>query len=203
LILVVCAVERELRHWKPRSRVEILVTGIGPVEATAATSRALATSSPSIVINAGIGGGFRGRAAVGDAFAIETEHFAELGLEDGSPLPPLPGSVRLVQRIDSDAALVDLCSGIGARIGSAITVSTITTSEARADSLAERFEAEIEAMEGFAVLRSAAVAGIPALELRGVSNLVGPREQGAWDFDAGARAVTALLDRFLDAFVEK
>jgi len=181
----------------------MLVTGIGPVEAAAATSRALATSSPRIVINAGIGGGFRGRAAVGDAFAIETDHLAELGLEDGTPLPPLPGGVRLVEKTDSDGALIELCASIGTRIGSAITVSTITTSDARADGLAQRFEAEIEAMEGFAVLRSAAVAGIPALEIRGVSNLVGARERSGWDFDAGARAVAMLLDRFLDTFIEQ
>ncbi|MGH7328977.1 MAG: futalosine hydrolase, partial [Polyangiaceae bacterium] len=81
----------------------------------------------------------------------------------------------------------------------ALTVSIVTTSQQRADDLAERFEVEIEAREGFAVLRSAAVAGIPALELRGVSNVVGPREQGGWDFDAGARAVAALLDRALDS----
>ncbi|MGA3038819.1 MAG: futalosine hydrolase [Vulcanimicrobiaceae bacterium] len=203
MILVVCAVAQELRHWKPREQVEMLVTGIGPVEAATATSRALAGSAPSIVINAGIGGGFRGRAAVGDAFAIETDHLAELGLEDGSPLPPLPGGVRLVEKTDSDEELVGICANVGARIGSAITVSTITTSDTRAEALADRFEAEIEAMEGFAVLRSAAVAGIPALELRGVSNLVGARERSGWDFDAGARAVATLLDRFLDTFVEK
>jgi len=181
----------------------MLVTGVGPVEAAAATSRALATSKPDILINAGIGGGFRGRAAVGDAFAIETDHLAELGLEDGSPIPPLPGGVRLVEKTDSDRELIERCASIGARIGSAITVSTITTSDARAQMLADRFEAEVEAMEGFAALRSAAVAGIPALELRGVSNLVGARERSGWDFEAGARAVAMLLDRFLDALKEK
>lgn len=169
----------------------MLVTGIGPVEAAAATSRALVTSAPSAVINAGIAGGFSGRAAVGDAFAIETDHLAELGVGGGG--------IDLITRADSDPKLLEICRRLGARIGSAITVATITETPARAEDLAMRFEAEVEAMEGFAVLRSAAVAGIPALELRGISNVVGPREQGGWDFDAGARAVTALLDRFLDA----
>lgn len=195
MILVVCAVAQELKHWKPRPHVEMLVTGVGPVEAAAATSRALATSAPSMVINAGIAGGFKDRAAVGEAFAIESDHLAELGLEDGSA----PGGIKLVTRADSDATLLEVCRRIGARIGSAVTVATITGTSARAVDLAQRFEAEIEAMEGFSVLRSAAVAGIPALELRGISNIVGPRAQGGWDFDAGARAVTQLLDRFLDA----
>jgi futalosine hydrolase len=198
LILVVCAVEQELRHWKPRPHIEVLVTGIGPVEAAAATSRILAISHPRAVINAGIAGGFRGRAAVGEAFAIESDHL-EIGLEDGAPLPALPGAAKLIGKADSDPKLVALCRGIGTRIGSALTVSTVTTSQRRADDLAERFEVELEAMEGFSVLRSSAVAGVPALELRGVSNVVGPREHGGWDFDAGARAVAALLDRVLDS----
>ena len=177
----------------------MLVTGIGPVEAAVATARALATATPSAVINAGIGGAFDGRAAVGDAVAIETDHLAELGLEDGTVLGPLPGGARLVSRADSDFVLLEICRNFGARIGSAITVATITSTRARADDLATRFEAEVEAMEGFAVLRAAALAKIPALELRGISNRVGPREESGWDFDAGARAVAGLLDRFLDA----
>jgi futalosine hydrolase len=198
VILVVCAVAQELKHWKPRPHVEMLVTGIGPVEAASATARALALSRPDAVINAGIAGGFSGRAGVGEAYAVETDYLAELGLEDGSAMPPLPGGARLVDRIESDAALVEAARKAGARIGSAITVSTVTMGSERAQRLAERFEAELEAMEGFAVLRAAAIAAVPAIELRGVSNIVGPRASSGWNFDAGARAVTALLDRFLD-----
>jgi len=199
LILVVCAVERELRYWKPHPHVEMLVTGIGPVEAAAATARVLATSKPQYVVNAGIGGGFGGRAAIGDAFAIETDYFAELGIEGTTAVPALPGGARLVAQADSDPALVEAARGIGARVGNAITVATITATSGRAEDLAMRFEAEVEAMEGFSVLRCAALAGVPAIELRGISNVVGPREHSGWDFDAGARAVCALLDRFLDA----
>jgi futalosine hydrolase len=199
LILVICAVPHELRHWKPRPHIEMLATGIGPVEAAAATARMLAISTPEYVINAGIAGGFAGRAKVGDAFAIETDYLAELGLEGGAPSPALPGGSRLITQAESDASLLQRARNIGARIANAITVATITATQLRAEDLAERFEAEVEAMEGFSVLRCAAVAGVPAIELRGVSNVVGPRESGGWDFDAGARAVSTLLDRFLDA----
>lgn len=177
----------------------MLVTGIGPVEAAASVARMLATSKPESVINVGIAGGFAGRAKIGEAFAIETDYLAELGLEGGAPSPSLPGSSRLITQAESDPALLENARNIGARIGNAITVATITATVLRAEDLAQRFEAEIEAMEGFAVLRSATIAGVPAIELRGISNVVGPRESSGWDFDAGARAASALLDRFLDA----
>ena len=200
MILIVCALAQELRHWAPRPHVEVLATGVGPVEAAIATSRAIAISPPAAIVSAGIAGGFRGRAAVGEAFAIATDVLAELGLEDGSPLPPLPGGAQLAERVESDPGLLEAAASAGLRIGSAVTVATITTSAARAADLEERFDADVEAMEGFAVLRSAAIAGLPAIELRGVSNLVGPRSASEWDFDAGARALGAALDHFLDVW---
>ena len=199
MILLVCAVNEELRHYQPRPHVEMLVTGVGPVEASIATTRALAISPPQLVVNAGIAGGFRGRAAVGDALAIESDRFADLGLEDRTAFPPLPGGTQLTAHAESDPALVRLAREAGMRVGRALTVATVTTSDARARKLAEVFDADVEAMEGFAVLRAAAAAAIPALELRAVSNLVGPRETSGWDFDAGARALATLVDRVLDA----
>ena len=42
---------------------------------------------------------------------------------------------------------------------------------------------EVEAMEGFGVLRAAALAGVPALELRAVSNAVGEADRELWRID--------------------
>jgi nucleoside phosphorylase len=47
----------------------------------------------------------------------------------------------------------------------------------------------VEAMEGFGVLRAAAEAGIPAIELRTISNMVEEEDRANWDFPAGLRAV--------------
>jgi futalosine hydrolase len=52
-------------------------------------------------------------------------------------------------------------------------------------------------MEGFAVLRAAAAAGVAAVELRGISNIVGDRARGQWDFRAGSAAAVRALDGFL------
>lgn len=199
MILVVVAVAQELKHWKPRPHVEMLVTGVGPVEAASETARALATAPPQIVINAGIGGGFRGRAGVGEALAIAREHLAELGLEDGRPMPALPGGVTLVDRVESDPGLIAAARRAGLRVGTGLTVAAVTTSLARATALAARFDADVETMEGFAVLRAAAAAGVPAIELRGISNTVGPRGESGWDFERGAQAVAASLDRLVEA----
>jgi futalosine hydrolase len=53
-------------------------------------------------------------------------------------------------------------------------------------------------MEGFAALRAAALAGIPVIELRGISNRCGDRERSGWNFGAGI----AGLERVVNAFFE-
>jgi futalosine hydrolase len=49
-------------------------------------------------------------------------------------------------------------------------------------------------MEGFAVLRAAELAGVRAVEVRGISNRVGDRDQSGWNFAAGVAGVRAALD---------
>ena len=62
---------------------------------------------------------------------------------------------------------------------------------------------EVEAMEGFGVLRAAALAGVPALEVRAVSNPVAERDRGRWRVDdalrRSARSVPPLLEVLADA----
>jgi futalosine hydrolase len=195
-VLLVCALESELRYFRRRGDVELLICGVGPVEAAAATARTLATTRYEAVINAGIAGAFPGRARVGDAVLVATEWLAELGLEGGGEFT-LPDGAGLVERADADGSLLERCAGLPYRVGSGITVASVTATAATGERLASRYGADVESMEGFSVLRAAGLSGIPALEVRGISNYVGDRAQRAWDFSAGARAAAAALEAVL------
>ncbi len=197
-ILVVCAVAGELAALDARDDVDVLAVGVGPVEAAQGTARALGAQRYSHVINAGIGGGFRARMNVGDAVVVAVEHYVELGLEDGSAFP-LPGGLALERRVEADATLLALArSRLPAAVGTGVTSATVTSTDARAAALAARFDADVESMEGFAVLRAARQAGVAALEVRGISNLVGDRASNGWDFRAGAQAAAATTAMLLD-----
>jgi futalosine hydrolase len=56
---------------------------------------------------------------------------------------------------------------------------------------------EVEAMEGFAVLRAAELAGVPGVEVRAVSNEVDEPDRGRWRFDDALAALEAALPRLL------
>ena len=55
----------------------------------------------------------------------------------------------------------------------------------------------VEAMEGFAVLRACALAGVPAVEVRVVSNEIGEPDRDLWRFDEAFAALEELLPRLV------
>jgi nucleoside phosphorylase len=47
-------------------------------------------------------------------------------------------------------------------------------------------------MEGFAVLRAAQRAGVPAIEIRAISNVIEETDRRLWQFDTGFAAIVAI-----------
>ncbi|HEX3369724.1 MAG TPA: futalosine hydrolase [Candidatus Cybelea sp.] len=194
MILLCCAVEAELAFWHPRGGVDMLVSGVGPVEAASAVAAALANDKYRLVVNAGIAGAFDGAAAIGDGVVVSEERM-ELRLESGEAFS-LPRGASTVESARSDASLVARLQAAGFAALRGVTVSRVTSSEATAQRLAQSLGAQVESMEGFAVLRAAERAGIAAIEVRGISNRCGARERSGWDFAAGVsglRNVAAAL----------
>jgi futalosine hydrolase len=58
---------------------------------------------------------------------------------------------------------------------------------------------EVEAMEGFGVLRAAALAGVPAVEVRAVSNPVRDADRSLWRIDDALAALGQELPRVVAA----
>lgn len=193
MILLTAAVEAELGFWQARHGVELLVTGVGPVEASCALAAALAKRAYALVVNAGIAGAFDGAAAIGDGVVVADDTI-DLTLESGAPLA-LPRGITVADRAASDAALVEQLRAKGFAVLRGITVTHVTGSETTADRMRER-GAQVESMEGFAVLRASERAGVPAVELRGISNRCGDRASSNWDFAAGVAGLRRITDAF-------
>ncbi|MET9952926.1 futalosine hydrolase [Streptomyces sp. NPDC006339] len=171
--------------------VDVLVAGVGPAAAAVATATALAhatTHRPyDLVVSAGIAGGFRPGAPLGTVVVADAVVAADLGVrtDDGYLAVEELGFGRSAHRVPE--ALTKAAAGALAHgglphvVGTVLTVSTVTGTAARAAELAERHPgAAAEAMEGFGVAEAAAAYGLPVLEIRAVSNAVGPRDRAAW-----------------------
>ncbi|MFH8789921.1 futalosine hydrolase, partial [Streptomyces roseoverticillatus] len=172
--------------------IDVLAAGVGPAAAAAGTATALAAAalagSPyGLAVSAGIGGGFTtpapGRsAAVGSVVVSDAIVAADLGAETPAGFVPVTDlGFGTVEHRPPEALVRAVAEAAGAQRGEVLTVSTVTGSAERAAALVSaRPGALAEAMEGFGVAEAAAVHGVPVLEIRAVSNPVGPRDRAAW-----------------------
>ncbi|MGW0788353.1 futalosine hydrolase [Streptomyces sp. NPDC002911] len=175
---------------------DVLAGGAGPAAAAAATAFALAAapaSSPyTAVVSAGIGGGFAPAAGVGSLVVATGIVAADLGAETPDGFVPVTGlGFGRDTFLPPETLVRDVVRATGAVPGPVLTVSTVTGSAARtAALLAAHPGAVAEAMEGFGVAEAADRFGVPALELRAVSNTVGPRDREAWRIGEALAALT-------------
>lgn len=200
-VLVMTAVEAErdavLRGLGADSRVDVRLAGVGPASAAAQTAFALADGTYGLVVSAGIAGGFAGRAEVGTLVVASEIVAGDLGVETGEGFASVDtlgfGSSRLATEKLCAERLVQALRDRGCTVcsGPIVTVSTATGTAETAAALAERVPgAAAEGMEGFGVATAAHLYGIPVIELRAVSNAVGPRNREAWDVPGALALLT-------------
>lgn len=173
-ILIIAATEPELCGHTG------VVCGVGPVEAAATTARALATGRMDAVLHVGIAGA-RGDAGIAvGAVVVGGEAFYE-DLITARRLAP--------DRAHANPALVSaLCGVLGVEPVVIGTTGRVGGTNA----------CPVEAMEGFAVLRAAELAGVPAVEVRAVSNLVEDARED-WRIDDALAALGQALPGLIDS----
>lgn len=172
VILVLAATEDELL-----GAPEGVVCGVGPVEAAARTAAAIAAARPTAVLNVGIAGG---RTFDGEGFVIGSEA-VYCDADDPSwidlRIEAEPRLVEAARRALPDARVEPI--GTSARVGGGTAC-------------------EVEAMEGYAVLRAAALAGVPAVEVRVLSNAVGEPDRATWRMSEAKAVLAAALPRLIE-----
>ncbi len=181
-ILVVAATARELAADLPCAT---LLCGVGPVEAAARTAAAIAQQRPKAVLHVGIAGARRSASIAASSLVIgSSARYCDLALV--SDLAP--------REVQADAALLAAAQ----RALPNALVMPIATSARVGGGVGGSLGCDVEAMEGFAVLRAAHLAGVPALELRAISNEVEETDRARWHFDAAFAAITAVTPRVLE-----
>ena len=204
-LLICVAVELECERIRARMaggrigalEVGLLVTGVGPVNAAHAATLFLAREGARRMVNCGVAGAYPGSGLrMGEVACAASDTFGDLGA--GSPdgfldmralgMPVLAGDAPLFNAIPASLFPHE-------RRVPFVTVSTCTGTDAMAHELATRTGGAVESMEGAAILQVGALMGVPAGEIRAISNAVGDRDRAAWKLrEAAEAAQTALLD---------
>ncbi|TVM17991.1 futalosine hydrolase [Oceanidesulfovibrio indonesiensis] len=182
----------------------LMVTGVGPINAALAAGKALAPPRDiEGVLLVGVAGTFDvERAPIGSLTAATSEAFPEFGLRTPEGVNPRGigfsqgdagsgGEVWDELPLDPHGAASRMGMDLpGCIAGPAVTVAGVTNCERILADFAARYAPLTENMEGFPWALATARAGVPFLELRSISNMVGNRTgwnlQAALDSLAGA-----------------
>jgi predicted 5'-methylthioadenosine/S-adenosylhomocysteine nucleosidase len=173
-VLVVAATERELALLGGH---ETFCCGIGPVEAALQTVRALAERRPDVVVHVGIAGS---RTLDPPALVLGSEAVYCDVIDPASTLPR-------VERVRPDTALLEQARAV---LPEAHVLPIATCGKVGGGT-----GFDVEAMEGFGVLRACELAGVPAVELRAISNSPEEGDRTRWRFDDAFAALADALDR--------
>ena len=199
-LLICIATELEGRllreRLEPRADLTILATGVGSVNAAHGVTLAISRQRPEAIVVCGVGGAYPDSGLdVGDVVCADIECYGDLGAASPSGFldmqtlgfPVIAGPPPLYNDLPLQLFPAD-------RRAKFVTVNTCTGTDDAARAMAARTGGAVENMEGAAVAHVACLHGIPAGEVRGISNLVTNRDTSAWRLkDAALAAQEALL----------
>ena len=180
VLLLVAATDRELCDH------DGLVCGVGPVEAAVATARALALRRFDAVLHVGLAGGRD--LAIGSVVVGTEAVYRDLSAE-----------WPVVDRVTPDAGLVER---VRVALPEAAAAPIHTSAAVGASRATVSHGPLVEAMEGFGVLRAAERAGVPAVEVRAVSNEIGEEDRSRWQLGVALDALEDALPKIVRALVD-
>ena len=175
-ILVVAATARELATTDGWTGV---TCGVGPIEAAVHATQAIARYRPDAVLQVGIAGARRRRGMPAGTLVIGTRSlYTDLGLLPAEwAVRDLAAPLALVEALRAALpAAVALPIGTSARVGGTVDGT---------------LDCDVEAMEGFGVLRAAHAAGVPAIEVRAISTDIEEADRAHWHFARAFDAITS------------
>jgi futalosine hydrolase len=205
-LLIVVSVAKEVDAIGVVEGARIVAGGVGRVNAACAVTESILRDEPyDAVINAGIAGALplaieRGgtpafACEIGDIMIGSESVYAEEGLiapdgfHDMESLGfPLAAFIT-GNRIAADPRLLALAMHAGFPAAPIATVATCSGTDAAARDVSWRTGGVAEAMEGAAAIHAARRLGVPAIEVRAISNTTGDRPRQHWDIAAALRAL--------------
>ena len=176
--------------------VDVLTTGVGMIATAAWCSRTFAADHYDLALNVGLCGSFNASLAAPDVVHVTSDRIAELGAEDGDDFL----TIHQLQLLGENEFPFDRGMLVNAnppqlpplaalRSVTGITVNTVHGNERSIAAIRDRFDPDVESMEGAAFMYASLVAGVPFAQVRAVSNAVVRRNRNEWKIDEAIRAL--------------
>jgi futalosine hydrolase len=183
-ILVVAATTAEIQPFLDAGiDIDTLITGVGAPASMYTLTNTLHKTKYDMVIQAGIAGTFKTSFELGKTYAVASDVFADLAIIENRQL------YTLFDKHFADANQAPYSNGLlentnvqqfQLKPARAITVNTVADDVTFTNLFKQRFDADIESMEGAAFHYVCLQEQVPFLQIRSISNFVGERTKTNW-----------------------
>ncbi len=170
------AISADLRH-----QVTTLVTGVGMTNTALQMGKYFGLGNkPDLAINIGLAGSFFKDIRMGQVVNVTSDHFSELGAEDGEKFISIDelgfGKAAVTPLFPFKNAAIEKLA-----IVHGITVNTVHGEEKSIENVFELHHPFVESIEGAAFFLACNEFNIPCIQLRAISNYVERRDKTKWD----------------------
>ncbi len=205
-LLIVAATKLEILPFLATNHsADVLITGVGIPSTIFTLSRKLSQVRYDLVIQAGIGGSFKEPFEKIDAVIIEQDTFADIGVDEKGTFKTLfeMGFANENEFPYQSGWLKNepgLLKKTNLPVAKAITVNSITDDKMRLKNLNQKFNAEVESMEGAAFHYVCLQQKVKFLQLRSISNAVGERDKTKWKMKEAITTLNIELQKLIEKF---
>jgi futalosine hydrolase len=184
--------------------IRMLITGVGVPFTIARLLPVLGSQSWDLVVNAGIAGSFRRDLPLGEVVQVQSERFADLGVEeaDGSFTDVFEmGLIESGQSPFQNGLLINPTAGDQHFLPSVsgLTVNKVHGYPPSIDQIQKKYPADIESMEGAGFFLACLESDVNFLEIRSISNYVEARRRENWNLALSINNLNQTLQEMLQA----
>jgi futalosine hydrolase len=182
--------------------ISVIITGVGGISTSWSMGKWLFNNPlPDLTINAGIAGSFTDNLKNGDVVVPVSDCFADMAVESGSDyltlaeaglmnpdeFPFEKGFIKAENKYVREA--IRIYPGV-----KAITVNTASGTKPTIERLKNKYNPDIETMEGATFFYICSMEKIPFLGLRAISNKVEARKVSLWDIPLALQNLAEALN---------
>lgn len=180
-LLLISATQQEvLPYLQHAPHHDVLITGVGIPMATYKIARQLLHHHYDVVVQAGIAGAFaHSYAQPGAVVQVQKEAFGDLGAWENNQLKDLAEMGLSTEPTWIQPHTIDT----GLPKATAITVQTVTDHPGLLEALSQKWQADVESMEGAAAAMICRDRKLAFVQIRAISNMVGNRDKASWQID--------------------
>jgi futalosine hydrolase len=188
--------------------VEICVAGVGGAQTAFHLGKILSSGKWDLSIQLGICGSFKKELPLGMTVNVVEECFADLGAEDDQTFLDV-FQLELLNAnkfpfengklLNTTAISVPIIGQLPKAKG--ISVNKVHGNEQSIRQVTERYDCEVESMEGAAFFYCCKMSAIPFLQVRTVSNFVEKRDKNNWDISLAVKNLNATAQKIIDALL--